>query len=361
MNLHRDQLYFLIMKKIIFIILMIATLLSLSGCQSLWYQFLNIIVDIAPDRFVFEEDHEKLSIPIVTSHPLDKDNNETEYLIIMIHGGGLNAVNTFETGQQFIESLKMPKDRFLVLAPQIIEGVKLKEKGLLFWDQRWKGGGMSLSTGLNKDLPSLSSFEVIDRLIDVSIKLNPGIHRIIILGHSAGGQFVLRYAAINNRHELIERQGVFIHYIVANPSSYLYLDKTRFHFNSIGEIVISKEELKDCPNYNKYKYGLEELYGYAETLSPQLIRTRLLTRPVMFVLGTADTDRNWSLDKSCEGEAQGENRYQRGLLYKHHLGHFVKTALESQHIWLEIPEVGHDATEIFTHPRFITELKTLDF
>jgi predicted peptidase len=126
MNLHRDQLYFLIMKKIIFIILMIATVLSLSGCQSLWYQFLNIIVDIPPDRFVFEEDHEKLSIPIVTSHPLSKNNNETEYLIIMIHGAGLNAVKTFEIGQQIIESLKMPKDRFLVLAPQFIEGVKLE-------------------------------------------------------------------------------------------------------------------------------------------------------------------------------------------------------------------------------------------
>jgi pimeloyl-ACP methyl ester carboxylesterase len=350
------------MKKIIIIILMISTLLGLMGCQSLWSKFLNIIVDIAPDRFVFEKDHEKLSIPIVASHPLDKNNNETKYLIIMIHGGGLNAVNTFKTGQQLIESLKMPKDHFLLLAPQIIEGVKLKEKKLLFWDEKWKGGGMSLSTGLNKDLPNLSSFEVIDRLIDVSIKLNPGINRIIILGHSAGGQFVVRYAAINNRHEFLEQQGVSIRYVVANPSSYLYLDQTRFHLNSKSEILItSREELMNCPSYNKYKYGLEELYGYAETLSPQLIRTRLLTRPVMFVLGTADTDRNWSLDKSCEGKAQGENRYQRGQLYKHHLGHFVKTSLESQHIWLDIPEVGHEATEIFTHPKFIAELKTLDF
>jgi len=349
------------MKKIIFIILMIATLLSLSGCQSLWYQFLNIIVDIAPDRFVFEEDHEKLSIPIVTSHPLDKNNNEFEYLILMIHGAGLNAVKTFETGQQIIESFKMHEDRFLVLAPQFIEGVQLEEEGLLFWDRRWRSGGMSLSTGLNRDLPSLSSIEVMDRLIDISIKLNPGIHRIIILGHSAGGQFVLKYAAINNRHEILEQQGVSIRYVVANPSSYLYLDETRYQLNSKGEILkIPREELINCPGYNKYKYGLEELYGYAETLSPQLIRMRLLTRPVMFVLGKADTDRNWSLDKSCEGEAQGENRYQRGLLYKHHLGHFVKISFESPHIWLKIPEVGHDATEIFTYPRFITELKILD-
>jgi len=60
------------------------------------------------------------------------------------------------------------------------------------------------------------------------------------------------------------------------------------------------------------------------------------------------------MDKSCEGETQGENRYQRGLLYKHHLGQFTKTSLESQHIWLEISKVGHDATEIFTHPSFVS-------
>jgi hypothetical protein len=106
---------------------------------------------------------------------------------------------------------------------------------------------------------------------------------------------------------------------------------------------------------------MEDLYGYAETLSIQTIQTRLLTRPVMFVLGTADTDRDWSLDKSCEADVQGENRYERGLLYKHHLRTFVKNSPKSQNIWLEIPGVGHNSTEMFTHSKFITKLKTLDF
>lgn len=341
---------------------MIFTALGLIGCQSLWYQFLNIIVDIAPDRFVIEKDHAKRSIPVVTSNPLDKHNDETEYLIIMIHGAGLNAIKSFATGQKLIESLGMPENRFLVLAPQIIEGVRLDEKGLLFWDRSWRSGGMSLSTGLNKDLPGLSSFTVIDKLIDAAVKRNPGIRRIIILGHSAGGQFVVRYAAINSRHELLEQQGISIRYVAANPSSYPYLDRTRFHFNPAGEILITpREEMMNCPSYNKYNYGLEELYGYAEALSPQIIRTRLLSRPVMFVFGTADTDRDWGLDKSCEADLQGKNRYERGLLYKHHLRSFSKSAPQSQHIWLEIPEVGHEATEIFTHPRFIAELKALGF
>jgi hypothetical protein len=126
-------------------------------------------------------------------------------------------------------------------------------------------------------------------------------------------------------------------------------------------LVTPREELMNCPGYNEYKYGLEELYGYAATFSPQIIRRRLLSRPVIFVLGMADTDRGWSLDKSCEADVQGKNRYERGLLYKHHLRSFVKSFSTSQHIWLEIPKTGHEATEIFTHPRFITELKTLCF
>jgi pimeloyl-ACP methyl ester carboxylesterase len=350
------------MKKIVFISLAIFILLSLSGCQSLWYLFLKVFVDIAPDRFTIEEQNEKLSIPIYSSHPLIKEDNEVEYLILIVHGAGLNASKTFETGQKIVESLKIAKSRVMVVAPQFLEGVDPNEKGLLLWDRRWRSGGKFLSNDLNKSLPELSSYEVLDTLIYVITKRNPNLRRAIILGHSAGGQFVLRYAALNNNHEMWARQGVLVQYIVSNSSSYLYLDETRYQYDSKERgIEIPRGELMNCPGYNKYKYGLEELYGYAETLSPELIRTRLLTRPIMFLNGAADTDRSWSLDKSCEGDAQGENRYMRWLLYKYHLRHFVKDSIKSQLIWLEIPDVGHNSTEMFNHPKFIKTLKALNF
>lgn len=77
----------------------------------------------------------------------------------------------------------------------------------------------------------------------------------------------------------------------------------------------------------------------------------------MFENGAADTDRSWSLDKSCEADAQGENRYTRCLLYKFHLEHLPKDAYGSRLMWLEIPEMGHDSYQIFTHPKFITPLR----
>ena len=351
-------------KNVVFFGVLCSVLLIASGCQNrkLWYLFLNNAVDIAPNHFEFEEDSKKLSIPIIASHSLDRVNHDTKYLILVIHGGGLNAENTFKTALKTIMALKVPQSRFLVLAPQLIEGVKIKEKGLLFWDQAWRGGGLSLAAGLNKDLPRVSSFDVVDRLMEHSLKMNPGIKRILIMGHSAGGQFVMRYAAINNRHEILEQQGVSVRYVVANPSSYLYLNATRYEFNSEGEIQkITPKKLSDCPDYNKYKYGLEDLYGYADSISPDMIQKSVLTRPIFFLLGVKDDERNWSLDKSCEGDVQGENRYQRGLLYKYHLDQVAGSSSANRHIWLEIPEVGHNSTEMLTHPKFIEKLLALGF
>ena len=178
------------MKKTIYISLFLLTFLSLSGCQTIWYLFLKCVVDIAPDRFTIEEHNEKLSIPIYSSHPLKKEDNEVEYLILIVHGAGLNAGKTFEIGQKIVESLEITKSRVMVVAPQFLEGVDPDEKGLLLWDRRWRSGGKSLSSDLNKSLPALSSYEVLDKLIYVIKKRHSNLRRAIILGHSAGGQFV---------------------------------------------------------------------------------------------------------------------------------------------------------------------------
>lgn len=201
-----------------------------------------------------------------------------------------------------------------------------------------------------------------DRLIRFVTEKNPEINQIIVLGHSAGGQFVSRYAAINNYHEDLKKQGVSAYYVVANPSSYLYLDATRYQLSPNGEITEpSSEELANCDGYNDYKYGLENLYGYAKSVSKQDIRVRLTTRPVVFLIGQEDTERSWSLDKSCEVEVQGKNRYERGLLYQHHLILFSKDVQNSNHRWAIIAGVGHDASEMFTHTTFIKELKSLTY
>ncbi len=340
--------------------LIIAVTLFLSGCQGLWYMFLSCVVDVAPDRFSFEESNTQLSIPILTLHSLEKANKDIKSLVVIVHGAGLNAKKSFSTGSRIVNELGESTNKYMVIAPQFLEGIKPEEKGLLFWGRQWRSGGVSLSEELNEGLPRVSSYEVMDKLIGFVTESNSNIHQIILLGHSAGGQFVSRYAAISNHHEDLKNKGVSIFYIVANPSSYLYFDATRYQFDSNGEILIkAKDELANCESYNEYKYGLENLYGYANSISKHDIRSRFMNRSIVFLLGQEDTERSWSLDKSCEVEVQGENRYERGLLYKHHLQSFVNAGQKSKHHWMVIPGVGHDSNEVFTHSEVIKRLRTV--
>jgi len=124
----------------------------------------------------------------------------------------------------------------------------------------------------------------------------------------------LRYAAISNLHIFLKSQNIHVLHIVANPSIYLYLSKSRYKFNDDGKIVeASSDAIADCPNYNHYKYGLENLYGYSAQINTDEIKKRLLSRQIMFLLGTSDNKRDWGLNKSCAGDARGNNRYERGF------------------------------------------------
>lgn len=344
------------MEKLIQFIFLVFILVSLSGCKSLYFRF---IVNIAPERFVFKTEGEVLKIQLFTSRSLDTNNNEISHLLIMIHGGGLTAGSYFERGTKVASHLKLDKNKTMIIAPQFLEkGVKHNERGLLFWDSKWRGGGKSLSVDLNEQLPSISSYEVLDQLIQAVIDKNPNTHEILILGHSAGGQFTLRYAAISNLHNFLKSRDINVLHIVANPSSYLYLNKSRYRFNDDGRIVeASSDAIADCPNYNHYKYGLENLYGYSAQIHTDEIKKRLLSRQIMFLLGISDNKRDWGLNKSCAGDAQGNNRYERGLLYKHHLQSLFRDFESNRHIWLEILGVDHDSTAMFTHDDFISKLQ----
>ena len=350
------------MKNFIFASLLLSMALCLSGCQSMWHLFLNCVVDIAPDRFSFEENNNKLSIPVFTSHALESTNEELKRLIVVIHGAGLNARKSFDTGKKIVDAFEDSKDQYLVVAPQFLEGIEPEETGLLFWGRQWRSGGVSISEELNEGLPTVSSYEVMDKLIRAVTENNPNINLVIMLGHSAGGPFVARYAAINKSHDVLRKQGVSIHYVIANPSSYLYLDATRYRFNSNGEILKhSIADLRSCQNYNNYKYGLKQPYGYAETIPKRTIIADFTTRSVFFLLGSEDKERSWSLDKSCEVEVQGKNRYERGLLYQHHLNAFTKNGPHSEHHWMIIPGVGHDSDKMLTHVNVIEKLKSLTY
>jgi len=109
--------------------------------------------------------------------------------------------------------------------------------------------------------------------------------------------------------------------------------------------------------YDRYKYGISDLpnaLNYA-TLSIAEIQRNLVDREVFLLLGTADNSRVVSPkpDTSCEADAQGLHRFERGMNYRNNL-----KALDcSAHTTVtKVPGVGHYHKDMFTSPQGIMAL-----
>jgi hypothetical protein len=68
-----------------------------------------------------------------------------------------------------------------------------------------------------------SSFDVLDEFLRAAVVKFPNLESVVIVGHSAGGQFVHRYVWMGvGVHERLESQGIHVRYVPANPGGYAF-------------------------------------------------------------------------------------------------------------------------------------------
>jgi pimeloyl-ACP methyl ester carboxylesterase len=186
---------------------------------------------------------------------------------------------------------------------------------------------------------AISSYEAIDailaRLSDHG--LFPNIREIVLAGHSGGGQIVQRCAIVGHQIAAVEKAGIALRYVVANPSSYVYFDE----FRPVSGAAFN------CLGFNTWKYGLHNGPSYlGSPPSSATLETAYISRRVTYLLGAEDNDPNGpDIDKACAAEVQGATRLQRGANYFSYLQSRHETGLE--HRVLLVPGVGHDARAIF--------------
>lgn len=140
-----------------------------------------------------------------------------------------------------------------------------------------------------------------------------------VIGHSAGGQFAIRMAAM--------MPGDAVRIVAANPGSLLF--PNRDHRWGFGFA------------------GLPEAYG-----NDTAIR-RFLAAPVTLLLGTDDNDpEHHQLDRSAPAMTQGPHRFARG-----HACYAAAKALAEERGWafnwrlVEIPGVGHQTRPTLGSPQ----------
>ncbi len=288
--------------------------------------------------------------PVFANQPLEKISPTVERIIFVQHGAKRNADDYFRT----MDSIVQPDQRTLVIAPAFL--TKTDEQGKGNAGPRWTAS--SWITGL---IPSVDgqgpgTFQVYHDIIHRLQMQHPHAFRqIIFAGHSGGGQFVQRFAVLNQIDEQLRAQGTDVRYLVANPSSYLYTSPVRPVLQKDGSFALAKPDLTSvsCPDWNQYKYGLEQIPG-SDIADSDDISKRYLNRHVTYLLGELDTDpQHPLLDKHCAAELQGAYRLARGLGYRAFLQRLAQQtrmvgAYSSGHRFIVIPRTGHDQKKMFS-------------
>ena len=188
------------------------------------------------------------------------------------------------------------------------------------------------------------------------------INRVVVVGHSAGAQFSHRYAA--SHRPLPNLSTANFSYIVASPSSYVYLSNVRV--NSDGMTFAPPTSANNCSgSYDNYQYGLanhadaESLFDYDRNLSLATIRAQMKARNVIYLLGQNDnTSSSNRPTNDCQSRLQGtlRSRLNRGQTYFQYMNSQFSP---HSHQRLEVPNVDHNANAIYNAPATIALLRTL--
>jgi pimeloyl-ACP methyl ester carboxylesterase len=301
---------------------------------------------------------------VYRSYPLDTKNEGIRRALIIVHGSGRDADNYFRhvLAAAFLAGAL---EDTIVISPRFAsnDGGSCRDvlgAGELNWkcDGRdtWRSGGAAV------DNAKITSFDIADQILSKLARkeIFPNLVGIVLAGHSAGGQFVTRYEMSNQVHESLN---IPITYIVANPSSYAYLDNLRPTSSALPSNVAATppgyvaprsanppapfapfSDARNCTTFDTWPYGLQNRTGYSARLTDEKLKKQLAERKTTYLLGELDILPLYGFDGSCPAMAQGATRLARGLAF----GRYVNEKFGAQHKTLVVPACGHNARCMFT-------------
>ena len=279
---------------------------------------------------------------LFSSHPLSEKNEKITRALIMIHGAGRDADNYFRTAVAAAFLAGALEDT-VVIAPRLASNdgrgchdtLAANEVSWSCAGDSWRSGGFAVSD------PQLTSYDFTDEILKKLARKDafPNLKRIVVAGHSAGGQFVTRYQMATPLHDTL---GIPITYVVSNPSSYAYLDSDRPAVG--GTEVRAFPDGRNCTTYDRWPYGLLNRGGYTGKIPDDRLKKQLAARPMTYLLGEIDILPLGGFDASCPAMAQGPTRLARGQAF----GKYVNEKYGAHHTTTVVPLCGHNARCMFT-------------
>ncbi len=238
----------------------------------------------------------------------------------------------------------------LVAAPLFLEEQDLGhapfESSALCWRRSGWSWGQDSSASCGA---TISSFAVVDAILGWLLEgeVAPRLESVLLAGHSAGGQFVNRYAAVNALHARFAAAGIGVRYACSAPSSYLYLGPERPTAGAAGGFAVPSPA---PAGYNDYGYGLEGLSTcrYVEAVGEETILAQYPLREVTYLCGERDATVDEFTDTSAGALTQGASRLERCLAYGRHLEARFGAALAGRHRVRIAPGATHSGRQVFS-------------
>ena len=285
-------------------------------------------------------------LPIYVSRDWTKPLPDIERAVILQHGVLRDADVYFRTALDAQAAAGAARDKTLMIAPQFIDPLDgdahhVAANVLRYTHDGWIGGDDAVGP------TPVSAFAAMDAILNrlADRRLFPNLKIVVVAGHSAGGQFVQRYAIVGKGDAALTSAGISARYVVANPSSYAYFSPDR----------PAPEIANECPGYDDWKYGMVKLPAYAASETPAAFEKAYVSRRVIYMLGALDVDPNQpALNKSCMAEAQGPSRFARGQAYVASMQ--AREGGTPNHTLFVVPNVGHNGDKIFTSACGLTAL-----
>lgn len=311
-------------------------------------------IGVCSGRFSLSQQGSTLKVPYCSNKSLASGDSTVTRVVVVVHGNGRSAPDYYSYIEEAARSAGSTNT--LIVAPQFLTIDDLHANSLppeiLYWSSSgWKQGDLSRSSPDGRPW-RMSSFTVLDKFIEhVSNRsLFPNLRQVVVAGHSAGGQFATRYAAGTRVQQRLSSLGNRYRYVVANPSSYLYLNGSRRKPNSVSQFgPLTSTQRSKCGSYDQYKYGLSEMNSYMAGVGSSAIREQFKGRNVVYLLGSLDTDTtDDSMDTTCAANWQGANRLERGTIYHNYLGYYYGSTVYKTHVKSIVVGVGHDGQAMFT-------------
>ena len=291
--------------------------------------------------------------------------------LICVHGSGVDPNSTYNSCDRAAKNENLSSDQYYIISPEFFEdGLSTILPNETYWNSNWRYGSFS---NINNSYNGISSFSILDYFIlflNQNKNLYPKLNRIIITGHSAGGQVTARYWSVSWIKMKDLRFKIL--FIPANPSSYTYLSSIRPEYNfppsqSIDYQYISSypnsTQLSLCKSYDRYPYGINgtsTTFIYANySIYNGIISQIQFERPLGILLGENDTcndDPNVNyppgcnsggLSIVCSSYLQGPERRTRGLAYFQDLKRIYNNNLELI-TYKIVPGVSHSSRTIYS-------------